>query len=271
MTDPQRLSRNPSNPLAALLLRSGAEEKPSAAVLSRTTEAVAAAAAAATASAAAASAASTALSAARATGGNAVFKGATLGVGAVAKWVAIGALGGAVALSSVQALIAGQGTKHTQVVPAPAANALTEKPSQRSTATTRTIPELVASAEPRETVPPNAGEAQRAHSTEPALADLAKPEAPGHTDGAFLAAEVRFVEQGRSLLQRAAFAEALDQLAPYEDRFPHQQLLTEVLFLRMEASSRLGNVERARALAARVLTLGVVGRQAAQAREVLAP
>jgi hypothetical protein len=37
----------------------------------------------------------------------------------------------------------------------------------------------------------------------------------------------------------------------------------------MEAFSRLGNVERARPLATRVLTLGVVGPQAEQAREVL--
>ncbi len=100
---------------------------------------------------------------------------------------------------------------------------------------------------------------------------MSKPAAPARTDSAFLAAEVRFVDQGRASLQRAAFSQAIEQLAPYESLFPRQQLLTEVLFMSMEAFSRLGDVERARPLAARILRLGVVGRQAAQAREILGP
>ncbi|HEY3496278.1 MAG TPA: hypothetical protein VGK73_16375, partial [Polyangiaceae bacterium] len=89
------------------------------------------------------------------------------------------------------------------------------------------------------------------------------------TDNALLAAEVELVERGRAALQRGAFQEALRTLAPYEERFPKQQLLTEVLFLRMESFNRSGDSARARALAARVVTRGITGPQAARAREVL--
>ncbi len=194
----------------------------------------------------------------------ALVNGAKLGVGAVAKWVDIGALGGALALSSLQGIIAQQATKPGRAVPALAANALVAKPSPRSTSVTPPAPELISSADPTQPAHSSAVEVPRAKPTE-----LAKPEAPARTEGTLLAAEVRFVEEGRAALQRAEFADALTQLAPYESLFPRQQLLTEVLFLRMEALSRLGNVERARALARRILALGVVGRQAAQAHEVL--
>jgi len=252
MTDPERLLKSPSNSIATLLLRAAAEERPSAAVLSRTTEAVAAAAAAKT-----------------TTGSAAAAWGAKhAALGAVAKWMAIGALGGAAALSSVQALIAEPETKHAPAVLAPGANARATIPSRQASAARQLAPEPVVAVDP-EPARPNTTEPQRARSSEPSPRDLAKSEAPARAESALLAAEVRFVDQGRAALQRAAFAEAIEQLAPYEGLFPHQQLLTEVLFLRMESFSRLGNVERARGLAARVLALGVVGRQAAQAREVL--
>lgn len=95
--------------------------------------------------------------------------------------------------------------------------------------------------------------------------------APAAADGPLLAVEVKFVELGRAALQRGAFAEALTLLAPYESRFPKQQLLTEVLFLRMEAFSRSGDAPRARSLAARIVRRDVAGPQAARAREVLGP
>jgi len=254
MTDPERLLKSPPNSMAALLLRAAAEEKPSAAVLSRTTEAVAAVGAAA---------------AAKTTGSAAAAWGVKhAGLGAVAKWMAIGALGGAAALSSVQALIAQPEAKHAPAVLASGANGRATIPSTQASAASPLAPEPVAAVDP-EPARSDTTEPQRARSSEPSPRDVAKPEAPARAESALLAAEVRFVDQGRAALQRAAFAEAIAQLAPYEGLFPHQQLLTEVLFLRMESFSRLGDVEPARALAARVLALGVVGRQAAQAREVL--
>jgi hypothetical protein len=255
MTDPERLLRTPENALATLLLRAGAEEKPSAAVAAAKSAGIAAIRLAEGTSTAAT--------------GSAAFKGATLGVGAVVKWIAIGALGGAVAVTSMQALVADPDARHAGALPAAAPNALAERPSERATSADHAAPKLVVSADANEPERPIAVEAPRSRSSEPSLGDFAKPEATGRASGAFLAAEVRFVDQGRAAIQRGAFAEALEQLARYEELFPHQQLLTEVLFLRMEAFNRLGNVERARALAARILTLGVAGRQAAQAREVL--
>jgi hypothetical protein len=102
----------------------------------------------------------------------------------------------------------------------------------------------------------------------PRGAHAAETEA-GARDAALLAAEVELVERGRAALSRGSFAEALRMLAPYEERFPKQQLLTEVLFLRMEARGRSGDDAGARALAQRVLARGVAGPQAARAREVL--
>ncbi len=255
MTDPERLSKSSAHSLAALLLQAGAREKPSAAVLRRTTEA------------AAAHVVATSAASAAATVGTSGATGATVGVAAVAKWIALGALGGAVAMSSLQA-----------VEPAPqraaaTANAVTNaavsKPSQRAPLAVPSVSEPAVSAEPKALERATAAEAPRPRRAEPTLAETTKLEVSERTPSALLAAEVRFVDQGRAALQRGAFANAIEQLAPYESRFPRQQLLTEVLFLRMESFNRLGNIESARTLAARVLELGVVGRQAAQAREVL--
>jgi len=265
MTDPERLSKDSDDSLAALLLRAGAREKPSVAVLHRTSQAVAVAVAAVSAVAATKGVAS----AAAATLGTTASTGAKIGIGAVAQWVAIGAVGGAVAMSSLHVLSAEHRTEHPQERAATTAKAVASKPSQRSSRAAATVAPPVDSSDLKPAEPANLVEAQKARNAEPALVEPTKPEVPERTESALLAAEVRFVDQGRAALQRAAFAQAIDQLAPYEQLFPRQQLLTEVLFLRMESFKRLGNVERARALAARLLTLGVVGRQAAQAREVL--
>jgi RNA polymerase sigma-70 factor (ECF subfamily) len=278
MSDPERLSRSPESSLAARLLRAAAEEKPSTAVLRRTAAAVSAVAVAASKGTGslvpvlgvkhAASASSVAAPSATVAGTSASI-GATLGIAAVAKWLAIGALGGAAALSSVQVLIAEQGTKHARAIPAAATNSRARKASPESTAAAPTAPMLAAAADPKEPERPSTVAAPRPQFPEPSLAGPPNPEAPVLTNSAFFAQEVRFVDQGRGALQRGAFSKAIEQLAPYESLFPRPQLLTEVLFLRMEAFSRLGNVERARPLASRVLTLGVVGPQAEQAREVL--
>lgn len=285
MTDPERLSRGPESSLAALLLSAGVEEKPSAALLERTSKAVAVAVAAGAAvksasllayghgakQAAGHAAHLLTASTSAAAAGVPAPGGAAMGIGAVVKWIAIGALGGGLAVSSVQALSVPRAGKSAASVssanesspPAPLGNT-------RSTVEVRTTPSPVVAPEASERERPSAPEAPRNASSE-SLGPLAKPEASARADSTFLAAEVHFVERGRAALQRGSFAEALDQLAPYEREFPRQQLLTEVLFLRMQAFRRLGDGDRARALAARVITLGVTGRQAAQARDVLGP
>jgi hypothetical protein len=279
MRDPERLLRNPPSPIARLLLRAYKEEKPSAAALRRTERAAVAAAVAGTAvkSASAAAAAggvklaaaggASGLAAATA-GGSSAPAGAALALGTIAKWFGIGALGGVLAAPLVKA-IGGEPTSK-QPLAASAAPAHSAAPGARA-------PERARSPLP---LPPpeNSHELSAASAVAPATA-LAPSPAPGdpptaesstRTSGALLAAEVEFVDRGQSALQRGAFDEALARLAPYERRFPREQLLTEVLFLRMEAFSRSGNADQARALAARIVTRGVTGPQAARAREVLA-
>lgn len=77
------------------------------------------------------------------------------------------------------------------------------------------------------------------------------------------------VDRGRAALQRGDGAGALHALAGYEAAFPKQQLSPEVLFLRMEALARVGNLSQARALAQRIVARGAAGPQAARARELL--
>jgi len=267
MTDPERLSKDSAHSLTALLLQAGAQEKPSAAVLSRITSAVAITATAATAAAVVKSAGS----ASAATAGAASSASATLGAAAVAKWIAIGALGGAVAMSSLHALSGDRAPRSQRPSTAAIANAARAKPDPQATKVALRAPEPVASAQPIALERANVVEAAKPRAVEPAPSESTQSVVPEHTKSALLAAEVRFVDQGRAALQRGAFAEAIAQLEPYERVFPRQQLLTEVLFLRMESCRRLGNAERAKTLAAHLLALGAVGRQAAQAREVLGP
>ncbi|HEY0463568.1 MAG TPA: hypothetical protein VGC79_05140, partial [Polyangiaceae bacterium] len=132
MSDPERLSRSPEGSLVALLLRAAAEEKPSTAVLSRTSAAVSALASVAApgsgslapalgvkhTAAASVSVSSLAAAPSAAAGGTSAMTGTTLGLVTVAKWLSIGAVAGAVTLSSVQALIGEQGTKRERALPA---------------------------------------------------------------------------------------------------------------------------------------------------------
>jgi hypothetical protein len=273
MTDPERLLRNPASPLSLLLMRAGAEEKAPAAALRRTAKAIALAAAtgaAATSASAAASASGTALTGAAgaALAGGATASGvtATLGVGIVAKWFGIGALGGALAAPLALAAIPTPAPRPARPLATLAAD---PRDARRSRIAARRTPALVAPATPREHDALSAVEGSALPSPLPLPSHSAKPAATVRPEAVLLAAEVAFVDRGRAALQRGAFAQSLQLLAPYEARFPQQQLLTEVLYLRMETLSRLGDSERARSLAARVIGRGVAGPQAARAREVL--
>jgi hypothetical protein len=269
MTDPERLSRNPPSPLARLLLRASTEEKPSAATLRRITKAAAAAAATSAvlqSASAAGTAASVKVAAVNATGGSLLPTGTTIAFGTIAKWFGVGALGGLIAAPLVHVVIPAQGAKHAESLPAVLTQQSDSDKTPRSTAIARRAPELAPSGNPSSLESPNTVEARRIRRPDPPPGE---PHAPAQTEAALLAAEVRFVDQGRAALQRGALDETLDLLAAYEGKFPRQQLLTEVLFLRMEAFSRSGDASQARSLAARVITRGVPGPQAARAREVL--
>jgi len=284
MTDPERLLRTAASPLSRLLLRAGEEEKPSHAALRRTAKAVAVAAVAGTA-AKSASAAATAVgvklaaksatpallgSATAATAATTAPMGAALGVGVVVKWVGIGVLSGAIGAPLLQSAVQPQSPKRSRPPAALAVQPRESIPRARPAEELRRAPASVPSVAPEQLQPPPPVEARRALAPSSSAPETPpKLEMTPASKGALLATEVRFVDQGRAALQRGAFQQALELLAPYEERFPQRQLLTEVLFLRMEAFSRSGNDDRARSLAASIVTRGVAGPQAARARAVL--
>jgi len=288
MRDPERWLRRPPSGLARVLLQGGAEEKPSARARRRTAEAVAAAggavATSATTTAAATAAKLTTQAGVRAlaggagtSGGISASTGAAAGIGVLVKWFGIGALGGVLTVPLMRAVVPAQRTN--AVEPHRALPVARPSTSPRQPSPTPRTP-VIASAEAHALASENSG-AQRLQASDVSRGSSRRLEAPVQTEGVptaatpvlrdapLLAAEVRFVEQGRAALQRDGFAEALSLLAPYETRFSEPQLLTEVLFLRMEAYSRLGDVSRARALAARIVSRDVAGPQAARAHEVL--
>ncbi len=286
MKDPKRLLRHPPTRLSRMLLEAGAEETPSAEVRRRAVKAVAAAEMITTVTTAAAAKSGVTFSATQtvtALGGTASAgslalnpSAATLGIGVLAQWFGIGALGGVLAAPLMYVVSPAE-----HAVPARPPASVTSMhvvPPQRSSTPGRTAPQpsplvLHGEDEPRRQAETSAMKGlalQRESSRSQAAPVEATPvsSAPAR-EGALLAAEIQFVEQGRAALQRGAFAAALARLAPYEARFPKPQLLTEVLFLRMEAYSRSGNVGRARTLAARLITRDVAGPQAASVHEVL--
>jgi hypothetical protein len=250
VTDPERLLNKPSSRVALLLLQAGKEERPSPAVLRRGAQAAAASAALGLSTLSAGAAA-----------GSSAPAGTALGLGALAKWLGIGALGGIIAAPVLHRV-----TSEPAKRAAPTALSAEAPRASRSGASTLLAPDAV------EFVP--RGDASESEAREngrnvPRGAPAPATEAESRA-AALLAAEVELVERGRAALARGGFDEALRMLAPYEERFPKQQLLTEVLFLRMEARSRSGDDAGARSLAQRILVRGVAGPQAARARAVLA-
>ncbi len=84
-----------------------------------------------------------------------------------------------------------------------------------------------------------------------------------------LGAELASVDRARGALSNGSARQALRELATYEQTFPRRQLQLEVSVLRMEAYAALGDMARARELAARVLGAPVSPSHAARAREIL--
>jgi hypothetical protein len=225
---------------------------------------------------------------------------------AIAKWVGVGAIGGAMAATaahrfapgSLSAVSVTRSTSSAWVAAAPprpqhpalrrapgatgvstrfADSAPLSEPAREQPASPATAafavevasaPEVTnpaASARPAQPVPVAPAAVPQAPSPARAAASpsAAQPATP------VLAAEVAMVDRGRAALQRGDGAGALHALAGYEAAFPNQQLSPEVLFLRMEALVRVGNLSQARALAQRIVARGAAGPQAVRARELL--
>jgi len=254
MNDPERLLHGSPGGLSARLLRAGVDETPAPRSLERTLVALGAAS-----TTLGAAGTAVALGASSATGGlGAVSAGkaiTTLTLVSLAKWAGLGVAGGvAVSLAA-------------QVVERAPAAPPVEPPALVGTGN------AAAELEPPRVVPlPELpGPAPTASlAVEPRLAPLP---APSHgTDapaGAPLAAEVTFVDRGRSLFQHGDAKGALAALAPYERTFREQRLLPEVLYLRMEALALAGDKARATEVARRLVRDYGKGPHAARARTFL--
>jgi hypothetical protein len=84
-----------------------------------------------------------------------------------------------------------------------------------------------------------------------------------------LGLELGMLDRARAELQRGDAAQALRELQGYEHDAPEGQLRLEVTLLRMEAHAALGDMTRARALAAEIVARPVSPLHAARAREIL--
>jgi hypothetical protein len=152
----------------------------------------------------------------------------------VAKFVALGALGGGVVLGAAY----GVGTLDDEAVPA-RAPAPVRAPAAMSAATSTPaagFPAVEASAVPP---PPPLRPA-------PARPQTAESKAA-------LAAEVAFVDRGREAFQQGRSHDALALLEEYERAFERPRLLPEVLYLRLQAYERTGDERRASAVAIRLI------------------
>jgi hypothetical protein len=255
MTEPERISKRSSG-LAAELLLAGADEQPSPAGLARTLAALGASGAVLTSAGAASAVATTAaagsvgasgVAAATATGTKAVNAVSAL---LLAKWVGWGVVGG-MGLAGAAAVVSGPAAS----VPPPLVAA---RPSARpklavAPPTTTTSLPVAADAATAEVPAPEAS--LTAAATEPGVsAASARAASPKPLEvGAPLAAEVAVVDSARAALAAGDDARGLAELARYEQQFSEARLLPEVLFLRMEASARLGRRGEARAAAARLV------------------
>lgn len=280
MKDPERLSRGPATELTQLLLEAGAEEQPSAQARRRLAAVIAAAAGAGALGTSATAAATSHVlelapanvasglsgSVPAATASSATPAGAKLGWLVLTKWLGIGALSGAAAWPVVHQLTPSEHPPPRRNLTV--AGSATPRPIPVQTRGER-APGIASSLRETAMKPEPGSELHPPRTLPPSQVPVATTERLAPLERVLLAAEVRFVEQGRAAFQRNAFQETLALLAPYEERFPKQQLLTEVLFLRMEAFSHSGDANRARALAALVLSREIAEAQAARARQVL--
>jgi len=265
MSDPPRLLDQATGTLTSRLLRAGVDEQPSDVVLRRTL-----------------AAAGTGIAIASTTTAAAAGSGAT-GVApvtllALAKWVGVGTLGGLVTITAATQLGAPRARSTDQGAPTHVEAAPTLQRGLKTETKGANIPVITAddtSATPSSPVmalrekaspdPRRANETSEPHDP-PSLAapvpTLVNPPAP-------LAEEVSFVDRGWASIRSREYARVLADLAVYERRFPNMSLLPEVLFLRMQAESELGNPDRAKAYARRILSAFPQSPQSARARDVL--
>jgi len=187
---------------------------------------------------------------------------------AFAKWLGTGMILGTVSAGSVYAIqIESSGTTvphaATPTAPATASPALERTPQ---TAAPEPRPDVVA------------GEPHAA-SDSASASDPAAPTPPGPaaSNGAFpldtpdshLRAELAALDRARRSLRGGNPAVALEELARYESRFPRGALFQEATLLAVEARLEAGDVNGARAVAARVLAVDTTSPHARRLQALL--
>jgi hypothetical protein len=128
-----------------------------------------------------------------------------------------------------------------------------------------------AALEPEPVVQPPAAASR---PTEPAVAPMPmsiddRARTPSDEALLRLSHEVSLIDRAWAAMKRNDFARALAELGDYERQFPALGLHPEVLFLRMEAHGRLGQVAAARLEASRILALYPKSAQAGRAQAVI--
>ncbi len=246
MKDPPRLCQGRPDDLGCTLVTAGIDDQPSQESLERTLAVLGVGGALLTAQVmgtAAASATAVAKSGSSA-GGLALF----------AKWMLVGAVGGGTMMGTAVAVL----------------NPSEPEPLARPQSSVR-APEAP---KPRRVAFRNTAMPAASVNAAPSPSPLSSPRVAAFptantTVGIPLAAEVATVDQARSALNRGDYSAVQARLAGYEAAFPGRQLLPEVLYLRLEAADRLGQSDRARFLARRILAEFPRSPQAVRAQELL--
>lgn len=249
MKDPERLMSGPAADLSVLLLGAGIDERPSDESLHRTLSVLGLAAVATVPTAIGTVVGTTA---GAATGAAAVKSGAGVTMGALfAKWLAVGAVGGAVVVGSTMTVVTPSPRPRLEL-PRPTPAVRVPKPIR-----TVPMPEVTVAITSPSSVPVPAVMEPPARFVLPPT-----PEDP-------LGPEVALVDDARGLLAAGRLAAVHTRLSRYEVDFPRVQLLPEVLYLRMEASWRASNRASAARVAAQIVRQYPRSPQAGRAREVL--
>ena len=252
--DPVRLFDEGGSELMHTLLSAAREEQPHAAAVRRTLAAVGVGAAVASVSASAAGA----VGAQAATGAASLGSAKGLASSAflvAAKWLAVGAVAGVVATSTVyrvaRAPLPSAPPKVEQVVAPPV------KPAPRSAQRATQAPAQEVSEAPTPVVSAPVVIAEPVASARPVVV-----EAP-------LAAEVLALDSARQALAAGNAARALQSLNAYEADFSKPRMLPEALYLRLEALTLQGDKLGTEAVARRLLRAYPGGPHAARARAIL--
>jgi hypothetical protein len=262
MSDPPRLLDHAASPLTSRLLRAGLDEQPSDVVLRRTLAAV-----------------GTGIAIASSTTAAAAGSGAApMTLLAIAKWIGVGTLGGLVTIAAATQLGAPSGLAIDRGMQRQVQEAPTSQRSPQARAKPADISDqpLANNPAPPPSLPFVASHEKPAPPSDPPRSNdtrdppfLAAPVAPAESRPAPLAEEVSFVDRGWAAIRSKEYARTLADLAVYERKFPSMSMLPEVLFLRMQAESGLGNADRARAHARSILSGFPQSPHSARARDIL--